>query len=241
MKRVFVFLSTFLLVLVLEAQTLTVLTEDFPPYNYIEDGKIIGITTEIIEEIFKRTKIDYNIELLPWTRAYKTTLKDKNTVLFSIAYTEERKDLFKWVGPVIPTAMAVIAKKEKNIKIDSISNLASYKIGVVKDDIGEVLLKSAGVPDEAFEEVASPKQNAKKLNAGRVDMVAYEENAMKWVLKNEGFDVDDYEVIYQLQTVNMHIAFNKQTPDSIISKCQKALDEIESDWTIQKYINKYLK
>jgi len=38
---------------------------------------------------------------------------------------------------------------------------------------------------------------------------------------------------------DLYIAFNKNTPDTIIEKWQKALDDIKKDGTYQKILNKY--
>ena len=35
-------------------QTLTVVFEEWPPYQYTQDGKVIGIDTEVLEEAFRR-------------------------------------------------------------------------------------------------------------------------------------------------------------------------------------------
>ncbi|MBX9839172.1 MAG: transporter substrate-binding domain-containing protein [Silvanigrellaceae bacterium] len=59
-------------------------TEDYPPYNMPLDEKtgdnaneIIGSATDTMKEIFKRAKIKYSMELLPWARAYNFALKRK--------------------------------------------------------------------------------------------------------------------------------------------------------------------
>lgn len=241
MKKVFLILSLLTFVLSLNAEKIKLITEEYPPYNYTDGQQILGVTTDIVQELFLRAKIDYELKVYPWTRGYNTVLKEKNTGIFSITFTEERKPLFKWVGPIVPTTVSVIAKKDKGIKISSPEDFNSLKVGVVKDDIGEVLLKSAGVNDDAFQEVSSPAMNAKKINADRIDVVAYEENVMKWVLKSEGFNLDDYEVVYTLKEGELYLAFNKETSDEIIDKCQKIIDEMKTDGTFTKFINKYLK
>ncbi|BBQ54171.1 hypothetical protein WP2S18C03_32520 [Aeromonas veronii] len=82
-----------------QAAPLNVMTEDYPPFNMQgEGGKIVGLSTEVVEELFKRAGVEYKITLMPWKRAYEDTLSTPNTALYSTTRTPERETLFKWVG-----------------------------------------------------------------------------------------------------------------------------------------------
>ena len=67
---------------------LTVLTEDLPPLNYIDNGVLVGPSVEIVREIIKRLGTKEQIQVYPWARAYKMALEEKNIVLFGMTYTE---------------------------------------------------------------------------------------------------------------------------------------------------------
>ena len=44
------------------AQKLTVVTEEYPPYNFLNsDNKISGMATEVVEEVLIRAKVDYQL------------------------------------------------------------------------------------------------------------------------------------------------------------------------------------
>ncbi|MBN1971073.1 MAG: transporter substrate-binding domain-containing protein [Candidatus Delongbacteria bacterium] len=223
------------------AVSFNVVTEEYPPYNYSDKGKVTGISTEIIQEILLRTGIDYQLKVYPWARSYKMATEEPNTIIYSITYTEQRKPLFKWVGPLIPTTVDVFAKKSSMIKINGYDDLKNYKIGVVKDDIGEQLLISNGVPASNLEEVAQPLLNLKKLAIDRVDMVSYEGNVVNWLLTNNDMTPSDYEKVYTLQEGQLYIGFEKNTPDDVINKCQAALDEMKKDGTYNKILQTYMK
>lgn len=54
------------------AQTITVVTEEYPPYNFRDaDKKITGMATEVVEAVLKRAKLDYKVDIYPWARAYQ--------------------------------------------------------------------------------------------------------------------------------------------------------------------------
>jgi polar amino acid transport system substrate-binding protein len=55
------------------AKDLTYIADpQLPPYNYVEDSKLQGITVDLLEKMWARMGADLNrgaIKFLPWTRA----------------------------------------------------------------------------------------------------------------------------------------------------------------------------
>lgn len=254
MKNKTVVIFTIFLTLVyatsLSAQSLDHLkiwTETYPPYNLIVKRELKGISVDLMVQMLKKVKSKLtrtDIKLGPWARGYNSVLEDKNAVLFSTTRTKEREKLFKWVGPIIPTIISVFAKKEKNVVISSLEDLKKYRIGVVRDDIGEQLLTAGGVSVKKYNRISGLKvitRSLKKLNKGRIDLFAYEQSAVKWEIKKNGFNLDDYEVVYILKEGELYYAFHKDSPDFLIQKMQKALDGVKKDGEYQKILDRYLK
>lgn len=230
-----------------KAQTvddLKLMTEAYPPFNFRADGQIRGIASDLIVLMLERSGSKLNrdaIDLLPWVRGYRAVQSQKNTCLFSTTRSEEREKLFKWVGPIAPTVVALIARRDRNIQINSIDEMKKYKIGVVRDDIGEQLLVKAGLSRASLEQVTDAKANILKLSKGRIDLFSYEESVTKWSLKASGLNPSEYETVYVLEQGEVYYALNKNTPESLIQKLQKALDEIKKNGDYQKIMDKYLK
>ena len=82
------------------SDNMTILTENLPPLNYVEDGLLVGPSVEIVREIQRRVGSNEPIEVYPWARAYKMALEEENVVLFSMTHTKDRLDKFKWIGPL---------------------------------------------------------------------------------------------------------------------------------------------
>ena len=220
------------------------MTEQYPPYNLEEDNKLQGIAVDTLALMLpragsKQTRED--IKLLPWARGYKRVLSEPNTCLFSTTRTEEREHLFKWVGPIAPNTVGLIARKERNIKIDSVEDIKERKIGTIRDDMAEQYLINAGISLDGMERVAETILNIKKLNRGRIDLWAYGENVAMWELKANGFNPADYESVYVLGRQNLYFAFHKGTSDSVIQKLQAALDTLKTDGEYEKILDRYLK
>ena len=69
-------------------QSVTLLTEENPPFNYTEFGKLTGIATEIVLETVRRSGLPMKIEVLPWDDAYKRAQAQRETCLFATARLE---------------------------------------------------------------------------------------------------------------------------------------------------------
>jgi polar amino acid transport system substrate-binding protein len=220
------------------------MTEEYPPFNFDDGGMLKGMSVDLILKVYEKagfTITKGSIRLMPWARGYATVQKEANTCLFAMTRTAEREPLFKWVGPIAPTKIGVIAKKERNIRVASAAELSKYRVGVVRDDVGEQLLAKAGIDTAKMDRSSNLDAMLKKLAKGRVDVIAYEGNVTAWELKSLGFNAADYETIHVLKEGEVFYAFHRSTPDSVISTLQKALDSLRDDGTQERIVNAYLK
>ena len=134
------------------------LTENFPPFNMAVDDKnfarddgIDGISADIVREMFKRAGIDYTLTLrFPWDRLYRLTLDKPNYALFSTTYTEERKPLFKWVGPIAKTGWVLLAAPGSDIKVSSLKDAAKSLMDRAVDDREVILVRRRSGGDVAM-------------------------------------------------------------------------------------------
>lgn len=219
------------------AQTFTIMTEEYPPYNYMENGRIKGIATEIVREILKVIKHPDNIKIFSWSRGYNLILKNDNYILFSTTRSPIREDLFKWVGPLVPNKTVFFARKGSGISINKLNDAAKVKsIGTYKDDFGELLLKKEGFTN--IDSVVDNKLNIKKLATGRVDLWIINEVIGNHLASKAGLS-DKIEPVYEVTSEQMFIAFSRNTSDSVIEKWQKVLDAIKADGTYNKIFDKY--
>jgi len=208
---------------------LVFLTENYAPFNYKKDGKTQGIAIDLLLKMFKQvgsSKTLEDIKVGNWAHGYKLAQNTKNTVLFSTTRTKARENLFKWVGPIVPTTISVIAKKSMNAKILKFEDLNKYKIAVVREDIGELLLNKKGINSKSIFQTNSSKSSAKMLAADRLDMWAYDQSVAFWNLQEVGENPDDYEVVYELEESQLYFAIQKHTDDAVIAILQAALDAV---------------
>lgn len=226
-----------------EDYKVVLLTENFPPFNMAVDDKnfarddgIDGISADIVREMFKRAGIKYSLTLrFPWDRLYRLTLDKPNYGLFSTTYTEERKPLFKWVGPLAKTGWVLLAAPGSDIKVTSLKDSAKYKIGAYKNDAVSQALESEGMqPINALRD----QENVKKLTSGKIDLWATTDPVGRYIAKQEG--VSGLNTVLRFKEAELYLALNKDTPDEVVQRLQKALDELRAEGFIDDMTNSYL-
>lgn len=221
------------------------ITENYPPYNFEDNGKLQGISIDLLLLMLnklnaKQTLAD--IQLKPWARGYNDLFVVANTCLFSTVRTEEREKLFQWVGPISATSISLIARKDRRIKITSEQDIFNYKIGVVRDDVGEQLLLKAGTDSANLDPIGGVNvivQSIKKLDRGRFDLLAYDDEAAFRTIKKQGFGVNNYEIVYTLKKGELYYACNKSVSGLLIKNMQKALDELKTEGIYQQILDNY--
>lgn len=212
-------------------QQLDYLTENFPPYNFEADGKLQGIAVELLQEALIQLKQPVNlqdIKPLPWVRAYKMTLAGPNKVLFSIARTEAREELFKWVGPLGQIKIVLLAMHSQNIKISEPSDITKYTIGAIKDDAGEQLVKALGIKKNKLVSLSNTNSLIKMLANNRIQLWAYEESAARWHIKNSKLTNSAFESVYTFEVNDLYYAFSKDVDSVLIQQLQKGFDKLKN-------------
>ncbi|MCK5070500.1 MAG: ABC transporter substrate-binding protein [Desulfocapsa sp.] len=224
---------------------ITMLTEVYPPYNMEVDGKLQGITVDVLEAMLAilntgQTRADF--VLTNWSRAYSMAEKRKNHMVFGTTRTEKREPFFKWVGPITKTTIGIIAPKEKKIVIDKLSDINQFRTGTVLKDIGGQILHESGIEKNNLYPVSGTNAidlSFKKMQNDRIDLFAYEINVAFYEAKLKGFNLDDFEIIYTLKEGELYFAFNIATDDKIITQWQNALDTIKENGLHKKIIERY--
>ena len=240
MKKVFFIIAT---IIFFGSQSslceeLTILTENLPPLNYMDNGILVGPSVEIVQAIQNKIGSKEPIQVYPWSRAYKMAEKEKNVILFGMTYTKVRHDKFKWVGPLAIKRDILVAKQDSGITIDRLEDAKKVKsIGTLLDDTRGRLLASHGFTN--LEPVSDEQLNAKKLALGRIDLWAYKIPGLRTVCDLAGVDHKQFKEVYHLREIELMIAFSKMTSDAIVKKWQKAFDELIADGTIVQIQKKW--
>ncbi|MCL9781204.1 ABC transporter substrate-binding protein [Vibrio sp. S4M6] len=223
-----------------ELNDLRFITEEYPPYNYTHNGQVTGISVDILKSASTSVHDTVKkVEVQPWARGYRNATIGPLVVLFSTTRTHEREAKFKWAGPIISTEIVVLAKKSKQLKVSNPDELKKYTIGVVRSDVGEQLLSSLGVQGNKIVPTHDPEILIKKLAHNRVDMIAYDANVTKNLMKKQKIDFNQYEIIYLLSKAELYFAFSLDTPNIYVHKLQTGIDNIRNNGQLDEIKQNY--
>ena len=218
-------------------------SEEYPPFNYMgKDGVPTGMAVEILLAALEKVGANIapeNFKIVPWNESYKRVQRNPGTVLFSTTYTPERQRMMKFVGPSIPVRVSIIVPKSKNITVKDVADLAALKIGVVRDDIGDQLVRKFALSDDSIAKKDTLKQLSYFFERGRVDAIAYATSVFSYSVKNSGRDPALYEEAYVLKEGHLGYAFHNSTPPEVLEPLQRAIDALHADGTIDRIIASY--
>lgn len=210
------------------------MTEDFVPFNYLENGEVKGMATEVVRETFKRANMKVKLTVWPWARAYNAALKKPKHFVYSTSRTAEREKLFKWVGPIAQDEVFLACLDEAPFK--AAADFRDFKKHSTSGQHGDLPIEF--LQKNGFKVTIYTDENERMaaFKKGRIELdivttgsqKTYEE---KWNLK--------YRKLAFMYATDYWMAFHPDTPQAVIESLNKALESIRKDGTLKKIASKY--
>ena len=221
-----------------------ILTEEFPPYNYSQDGEIKGLSVDVVAEVARRAgNPDYEVKLYPWLRAYSLAKDTPNTAIFSIGRNQSRESLFQWVGVIAPLAFIFCSKPErKDLQLDSLEQAKRYRIGTFPKTVREQYLIEKGfLMDKNLVSIYDYSRLFDLLKLGRIDLWAMNELLARDVVLKKGLEPSKELAhaffLEDLSPEGYYLAFSQTNGFGAGSKnSTRALKSMHQDGSYQKII-----
>lgn len=222
------------------AEKVTFIAEELPPFNF---GDGTGFSVEVIKAIAEEAGLEYEILTYPWSRAYRKAIHDKNTFLFTLVKSKQREPLFQWIGIIAEINVNLFKlKSNESIQVNNLEELKNYVTIIPRGVRRHHFLLQQG-----FEEHKN------------VLLVGTELDSIRMLLKNRGhFLINDERVInHSLSLINIpttqiekstainelsldqHLATGLNTQKSIVEKYQAAYEKIRSNGTYENILQKW--
>ena len=206
---------------------------EFPPFEYLEDGKITGFDMDLVQEIGKLVDADIKIVdmafdgLLPALQMKKVDL-----VIAGMTANEERMKTVSFTQPYY-TASQVIIVKEGNTSIKSFDDLKGRRVGVMLGFTGDMVVSEIdGVKIERFNAAYAGIMALKADQIGAV--VLDSEPAKNYVAQNKGLVLADADAEQEEYAIAV-----RKNDKALLEKVEKALSELKENGTYDKLIQKY--
>lgn len=228
---------------------LLVLTEEYAPYNYLEEGKLKGLSVDILESAFSHmnipiTRDEFRVE--SWDEAYQTALVRNNTILFSTGRIPEREEQFRWAGPIITDTKVLFGIAGEDTPAIS-GNITSYRIVAVTNDTGYQFARDAGVSPDKITTVSSARDAILMVENGTADLWSYGEMAGDEMINRYAADPEKFVPLLDLGSVDEYYAVQKDTDPAFVQALNTTLSDMKNNLSengISEYkeiMNRYLR
>lgn len=198
-----------------QRKQLTLVFENFPPYEFCIPANAEGINIQKINRVVKRMGLKVKYLQAPWTRALYMANMGEVDGIFSLFKTAEREKFL--IYPSLELSQSqdrLYSLKRRNLpRIDYLSQLKDYSVGVVADN-------SYGKAFDSYKDLKrdlslTHLKQVERLLKGRVDYIVINEQVFNVHIHELKMVLDDFEV--QPLIVNremLYIAFSRKVKDS---------------------------
>jgi polar amino acid transport system substrate-binding protein len=219
------------------AQSLTLTTEHYPPFNIVDakTGAISGISTEKVLELMRRSAEKYTLNAYPWARSFQMARNDPNTCIFSISRTAEREPMFQWVAALAQSNWMIFARADDARQPKSLDDLRPYVLGTYRNDAIDKFLSAERFKTDLAN---NDNLNPEKLLRARFDFWATEEWHGKAILEAQSLR-EKIVPLFQFHQSTMYLACNTGMAQERINRLSRILQEMEADGTSAAIDKKY--
>lgn len=194
-------------------------TEHSPPSVVLDERRITGFAAEKIRVLMERAGVDYDMEMLPWRRAYQVALRQGNACVFSTSRVPEREALFKWVGPTHETDWTLFGLAGHDYRLKTLEDAKGQRIGVYNGDVRADYLQQNGYRVEMVQDKVS---NPRKLLLGRIELWATSIRAGSIIIEENGWTGKVVPVL-TFRRIGLYLACNPNVPDALVHKLNDTL------------------
>jgi len=214
---------------------------EFPPYEYIENNKVVGIDVDISAAIAEKLGLELKVENMEFDSIISSVKGGKVDIgAAGMTVTPERLEEVNFTTSYATGVQVVIVTEDSPITTvdDLFAEGANHTIGVQLATTGD-LYSTWDIEDEGLGTVDRYNKGADAvmaLKSGKVDCVIIDnEPAKAFVAENEGLKILDTEYAVE----DYAIAISKKNED-LLEAVDKALQELIADGTVASIVNKYI-
>jgi polar amino acid transport system substrate-binding protein len=210
-------------------------TEISPPSVIMDQGKLVGFSTDKVREIMARAGIDYQIEIWPFKRAYLLAQTRADVCIYSLTRLPEREALFKWIGPTHESDWTLFGRAGRDYKVNKLEDARKYHIGAYFGDVrGDTLSADGYIVETVHERLSNPR----KLLVDRIDLWASSLRMGGNLIAENGWSGQIVPVLTFKRT-ELYIACHLSVPDALVVKMNAALRAMNSEGVSAAIERKY--
>jgi polar amino acid transport system substrate-binding protein len=224
------------------APPLRLLTGQYPPYEYEEDGQARGMVVEIVREAFRRAGRPVQVEVMPWARALQETQAGRADGLFAAVKTPERERQLAYTQePLVPLVVSLFVRQGAAVRYEGpLAPLAGLRFGVVNRFSNGALFDGAVAAGTLphVEVANSTESNIRKLLAGRIDVMVNNRYGARYHLRRLGLQGQVQELPMPVDASPSYLALSRLRDDAALRAAfDKALAAMKADGSFQRIVD----
>lgn len=231
------------------AETLPLITLDFPPWNYRDKntGEITGASVEIVTELFRRMGYEVRIDMKPWKRGQVEAARGEYAGIFTFTKSAEREEIYYYAEPMSTITEVFFKRKDRTIVWNTLEDLKGLTVGGVHGynncDPFKKAVKAGYLKFETLSSATADYQNLLKLKARRIDLFISDVTAGCFIIREHPGEFDDIGYIDKPieGIVFMYFAIPKKWPGAsdLIGKFNAELKKYILEGKLDEMHKKY--
>ncbi|WP_147819436.1 substrate-binding periplasmic protein [Salidesulfovibrio onnuriiensis] len=216
-------------------ETLTIVFEEYPPYEYLEGETPRGINIEIIREAFSRMGVRPVFRTMPWKRGLYELKNGTIAALASGFRTPDREKFAYFPHHYLSLEVnSIFVCREGSIRVDSLKDLRGKTVGVVREyAYGTEFDTLTGM---LLDPVNNNTLLVGKLADRRVDAIAGNLRVIEYLAERLGVE-ERIRPAYNLSSEPLYLFFSRKAgphmPD-LVRRYDSAMSAMEADGTLRR-------
>lgn len=209
---------------------------EFPPYEYHDGDKIVGIDAEIAQAIADELGMTLEIEDIAFDSIIPELASGKaDMALAGMTVTEDRKASVDFSDSYASASQMIIVKEDS--QITGPADLEGITVGVQLGTTGDIYVSDLEAKGTTVERYNKGFEAVQALSQGKVDAVVIDgEPAKTFVAETEGLKILD-----EAFTEEDYAIAVKKGNTELLDKINGALKNLKDSGTLDEIVAKYIK
>lgn len=206
---------------------------EFPPYEYYEDGDIVGIDVEIAKAIAEKLGMELQIEDMAFDAIITAVTSEK--VDFGAAgmtVTEDRQRSVDFTDTYANSNQVAIVKEDSDIT--GVDALVGKIIGVQLGTTGDAL--ATEIKDATVERYNKGLEAVQSLTQGKIDAVVIDQATAEAFVKN----TEGIKILEEKMSEEEYAIAVKKGNTQLVEKMNGAIKELKEEGRIDEIVAKYM-
>jgi ABC-type amino acid transport substrate-binding protein len=209
---------------------------EFPPYEFHDGDKIVGIDAEIAQAIADELGMELEIEDIAFDSIIPEIVSGKaDMALAGMTVTEDRKASVDFSDTYATASQMIIVKEDSEIA--GPDDLKGVTVGVQLGTTGDIYVSDLEADGTTVERYNKGFEAVQALSQGKIDAVVIDgEPAKTFVSETEGLKILD-----EAFTVEEYAIAVKKGNTELLDKVNGALETLKDNGTLDEIVAKYIK